>query len=114
MDIPVPFLETVVGLGDAVKNATSAAGVKPCGGCKQRAEKLNKAVRFVPAKSALPAATVGQPYAAPVTGMVTGGRLPLGLFWDSNAGVVHGVPREAGRFEMKLANRSMVIEVKNV
>ena len=30
------------GLGDSVANITSLFGVKPCGGCKKRQEKLNK------------------------------------------------------------------------
>lgn len=46
-DITVPLLEKAIGLGDALKAATSAAGVKPCGGCQKRAALLN-AVRFVP------------------------------------------------------------------
>jgi hypothetical protein len=29
-------------LGDAITSATSAAGVSPCAGCKQRAERLNR------------------------------------------------------------------------
>lgn len=31
----------VRGLGDAVAAVTNAAGIKPCGGCKQRQEALN-------------------------------------------------------------------------
>jgi hypothetical protein len=34
------------GLGDVVASATSAVGIKPCGGCKQRQEALNKLVPF--------------------------------------------------------------------
>jgi hypothetical protein len=34
----------VRGLGDMVAKATSAFGVKPCGKCKERQRKLNKAV----------------------------------------------------------------------
>jgi hypothetical protein len=34
-----------IGLGDAVKRATSYIGVRPCGGCQKRAEALNR--RFV-------------------------------------------------------------------
>jgi hypothetical protein len=30
-----------VGLGDAVKRATSAVGIRPCGGCTRRATSLN-------------------------------------------------------------------------
>ena len=31
-----------VGLGDAIKRATSYIGIKPCGGCRRRAAALNK------------------------------------------------------------------------
>ena len=31
-----------IGLGDIIAKATSAVGIKPCGGCKKRKEKLNK------------------------------------------------------------------------
>ena len=31
-----------VGLGDAIKRATSTAGVRPCGGCARRADALNR------------------------------------------------------------------------
>lgn len=34
--------EKEIGLGDMVKRATSAVGVKPCGGCEQRAAVLNR------------------------------------------------------------------------
>jgi hypothetical protein len=34
------------GLGDVVARVTSAVGIKPCGGCKDRQEKLNKLVPF--------------------------------------------------------------------
>jgi hypothetical protein len=33
------------GLGDAIKRATSAVGIRPCGGCERRAIALNR--RFV-------------------------------------------------------------------
>ena len=32
-----------VGLGDTVAAVTTAAGIKPCGGCKKRQAALNKA-----------------------------------------------------------------------
>jgi hypothetical protein len=35
-----------VGLGDVLKRATSAVGIKPCGGCISRAERLNQHVVF--------------------------------------------------------------------
>ncbi|GAB63588.1 MAG: hypothetical protein DWB56_14580 [Candidatus Jettenia sp.] len=31
-----------IGLGDVVKRVTSAAGIKPCGGCERRAAALNQ------------------------------------------------------------------------
>lgn len=34
------------GLGDVVAAVTTAVGIKPCGGCKQRQEALNKLVPF--------------------------------------------------------------------
>lgn len=34
------------GLGDAISAATSALGIRPCGGCGRRAEWLNQAVPF--------------------------------------------------------------------
>ena len=35
-----------IGLGDAVKRVTYAFGVKPCGGCEQRAAALNRWMVF--------------------------------------------------------------------
>ena len=35
-----------VGLGDAVKRMTYAVGVRPCGGCEQRAATLNRWLAF--------------------------------------------------------------------
>ena len=34
------------GLGDVIARATSAMGIKPCSGCKQRQEALNKIIPF--------------------------------------------------------------------
>ena len=39
--IPGFIAETEVGLGDAIKRATSLAGIRPCGPCRERAAKLN-------------------------------------------------------------------------
>ncbi len=33
-----------IGLGDVVKRATSAVGVRPCGGCEARAAALNRRI----------------------------------------------------------------------
>lgn len=35
-----------VGLGDVIKRATYAIGVKPCGGCQRRAAALNRWMVF--------------------------------------------------------------------
>ena len=35
-----------IGLGDMVKRATSYLGIKPCGGCEQRAAMLNRWMVF--------------------------------------------------------------------
>jgi hypothetical protein len=35
-----------IGLGDAIKRVTYAAGIKPCGGCGRRAAVLNRWVVF--------------------------------------------------------------------
>jgi hypothetical protein len=35
-----------IGLGDALKRATSYVGIRPCGGCRQRAALLNRWVVF--------------------------------------------------------------------
>ena len=35
-----------VGLGDVIKRATAAAGIRPCGGCARRAAALNQWLVF--------------------------------------------------------------------
>ena len=35
-----------VGLGDAIKRATSTVGIRPCGGCNRRGEALNRWFAF--------------------------------------------------------------------
>ena len=40
------LIEEEVGLGDLIKKATYAMGVKPCGGCEQRAAALNRWMTF--------------------------------------------------------------------
>ena len=37
---------SIRGLGSLLANLTSAVGIKPCGECKRRAEKMDKAVPF--------------------------------------------------------------------
>jgi hypothetical protein len=44
--LPVFVSDEPLGLGDVVKRATSAVGVKPCGGCGRRAARLNRRVVF--------------------------------------------------------------------
>lgn len=44
--LPVFVSEDAIGLGDVIKRATSAIGVQPCGGCAQRAARLNSRVAF--------------------------------------------------------------------
>ena len=39
--LPGFMAEHEIGLGDVIKRATSAIGIKPCGGCEQRAAMLN-------------------------------------------------------------------------
>jgi hypothetical protein len=40
-------VDAINGLGDVVAAATKAIGIKPCGGCQQRREALNKLLPFV-------------------------------------------------------------------
>jgi hypothetical protein len=40
------FINEEIGLGDVIKRATSAVGIKPCGGCERRAAALNRRVVF--------------------------------------------------------------------
>jgi hypothetical protein len=35
-----------IGLGDVIKRATYAIGIKPCGGCERRASALNRRMIF--------------------------------------------------------------------
>jgi hypothetical protein len=38
--------EEEIGLGDAIKRATSYVGIRPCGGCEHRAAMLNRWMVF--------------------------------------------------------------------
>ncbi len=40
--VPGLLLHGALGLGDAVKRATSAVGIRPCAGCERRAATLNR------------------------------------------------------------------------
>jgi hypothetical protein len=44
--LPGFITDEQVGLGDAVKRVTYAMGIRPCGGCEQRAAALNRWVVF--------------------------------------------------------------------
>ena len=44
VDKPLP--KRITGLGDVIARATSAVGIKPCGGCQKRREALNKLIPF--------------------------------------------------------------------
>lgn len=44
--LPGFLIEQEVGLGDLVKKATYAMGIKPCGGCQKRAAALNRWMSF--------------------------------------------------------------------
>ena len=39
------------GLGDTIAKLTNAVGIKPCGGCKKRAEKLNRLIPYTKQES---------------------------------------------------------------
>jgi hypothetical protein len=44
--LPGFLLETEVGLGDVIKKATYAMGIRPCTGCERRAAALNRWIRL--------------------------------------------------------------------
>ena len=44
--IPGFNVETEVGLGDAIKRATSLSRIRPCGPCSERAASLNRWLVF--------------------------------------------------------------------
>jgi len=44
--LPGFLIDEEIGLGDVVKRATYAVGVKPCGGCEKRAVALNRWMHF--------------------------------------------------------------------
>jgi len=46
LDDTHPAFPSLRGLGDVVATVTTALGVKPCGGCKERQKTLNDAVPF--------------------------------------------------------------------
>jgi len=46
MRLPGFIVDERIGLGDAIKRATYALGIKACGGCEQRATALNRWMVF--------------------------------------------------------------------
>lgn len=44
--LPGFIKEEEIGLGDLIKRATYAAGIRPCGGCERRAAALNRWLVF--------------------------------------------------------------------
>ena len=44
--LPGFITEEDIGLGDVLKRATSAVGIRPCGSCEQRAAALNRWLTF--------------------------------------------------------------------
>jgi len=44
--LPGFVIEEEIGLGDVVKRATYAMGIKPCSGCEKRAAALNRWMVF--------------------------------------------------------------------
>lgn len=48
---PAPVRPAMRGLGDVVAAVTTAVGIKPCGGCKQRQAALNRLVPFAGAET---------------------------------------------------------------
>lgn len=49
--LPGFITEEEIGLGDVIKRATSAVGIKPCGGCSRRAATLNRWMVFSGSRS---------------------------------------------------------------
>ena len=44
--LPGFITEEEIGLGEAIKRATSYLGIRPCGGCERRAAALNRWMVF--------------------------------------------------------------------
>ena len=45
--LPGFIIEEPVGLGDVIKRATYAVGIKPCGRCEERAATMNRWIVFI-------------------------------------------------------------------
>jgi hypothetical protein len=48
--LPGFIVHEEIGLGDVIKHATRSVGIKPCGGCEERARRLNRLLIFTPRK----------------------------------------------------------------
>ncbi len=48
--MPGHLVDDAKGLGDVIKRVIGSVGIKPCGGCEQRAEALNALFPFGRAK----------------------------------------------------------------
>jgi hypothetical protein len=46
--LPTFVIDEPVGFGDLVKRVTTSIGIKPCGGCADRAARLNSRLKFTP------------------------------------------------------------------
>jgi hypothetical protein len=44
--LPGFIIDEEIGLGDVIKRATSAVGIRPCDRCEQRAAALNRWITF--------------------------------------------------------------------
>jgi hypothetical protein len=44
--LPGFLVDTEVGAGDVIKRATTRLGIRPCGGCTDRAQRLNSWLAF--------------------------------------------------------------------
>ena len=51
MRLPGFIIDEDVGLGTVIKRVTSAVGIRPCGGCEQRAATLNRWLVFTGRRS---------------------------------------------------------------
>ena len=48
--VRIPFIKKKIGLGTAISIVSGSVGIRPCGGCKKRAARLDERVVFVPMK----------------------------------------------------------------
>jgi len=49
--LPGFITDEEIGLGDVIKRTTSYFGIRPCGGCRRRADALNRSLVFTNRKS---------------------------------------------------------------